>query len=188
MKNARNVLLTLILLIVPACDVGSAIATATTVPSSTPQPVATTEPPTATAAPTVTTAPPTPTLSITVTASNYTETDPPQNAVDGDLETIWNSGNNPAQWIQLNLSQPITIAKIRLVISQSPAGMTIHRISAGGPVGGLRLVHEFNGITSTGQVLEFVPPEPLTDIQVIKVETVQSPSWVAWREIEIIRP
>lgn len=34
-------------------------------------------------------------------------------------------------------------------------------------------------------ILEFLPPAPLTNTQCIKIVTTQSPSWVAWREIEI---
>ena len=40
--------------------------------------------------------------------------------------------------------------------------------------------------TTDGQTLIFAPPEPLLDIQFIRVETIATPSWVAWREIEII--
>jgi hypothetical protein len=35
-------------------------------------------------------------------------------------------------------------------------------------------------------VLSYTPPQRLTGIQVIRIETVSSPSWVAWREIGII--
>jgi hypothetical protein len=35
-------------------------------------------------------------------------------------------------------------------------------------------------------VLSFSPSEPWEGIRRIQIETVASPSWVAWREIEVI--
>ncbi len=47
-------------------------------------------------------------------------------------------------------------------------------------------MHEFAGPTADGDVLEVSPPEPWTGLQYIRVETIESPSWVAWREIEVL--
>jgi len=35
-------------------------------------------------------------------------------------------------------------------------------------------------------VLEYTPPQPIGGIQFVRIQTIQSPSWVAWREIEVI--
>jgi hypothetical protein len=48
------------------------------------------------------------------------------------------------------------------------------------------LLHEFKGFTKDSDILEFIPPTTLTNIQFVKIVTMQSPSWVAWREIEVI--
>jgi hypothetical protein len=38
------------------------------------------------------------------------------------------------------------------------------------------------------QSLQFEPEEPLQDVRYLRVTTTLSPSWVAWREIEVIAP
>ena len=50
---------------------------------------------------------------------------------------------------------------------------------------GVTMMHEFKGNTRDLDVLEFMPPAPLTGIRYVKVVTLQSPSWVAWREIQV---
>jgi len=123
-----------------------------------------------------------------ISASASLATDPPENAFDGDTETIWNSGADPDQWIQINLGKPTTVSAIRLVVSQYPAGDTIHQIWGGADENNLTLLHEFNGFTQDPDTLEFKPSTPLSNIQYIKIITTQSPSWVAWREIEVTSP
>jgi hypothetical protein len=70
-------------------------------------------------------------------------------------------------------------------VSQYPDGITTHQIWVRGENGVLQLIHEFKGNTVDNQVLEFIPELPVTNIQVIRIVTTQSPSWVAWREIEV---
>jgi hypothetical protein len=72
------------------------------------------------------------------------------------------------------------------VVSQWPAGETVHQVWGGGPTGDLILLHEFRGHTEGGQVLEFVPADPLEGIQVVRIATLESPSWVGWKEIEVV--
>lgn len=133
-------------------------------------------------------APATKTSYPSVTASTYLPESPPSKAIDGDIETIWNSGAGPEQWIQIDLGQPAIVSAIRLVISQYPQGETVHQLWAGNEANSLTLIHEFRGFTTEPNTLEFQPSPPLTDIRYIKVLTTQSPSWVAWREIEITMP
>jgi hypothetical protein len=110
-------------------------------------------------------------------------------AVDGLLGNWWGAGDFPPQWIEIGLQAPSSIGKIRLAVSQSPDGETTHRVWGKGASTGeeYQLLYEFRGFTTDGQVLEYSPPTPWTGIQFIKVETVVSPSWVSWREIEVIR-
>ncbi len=120
-----------------------------------------------------------------ISASASLATDPPENAFDGDTETIWNSGADPNQWIQINLGKPTTVSAIRLVVSQYPAGDTFHQIWGGADANNLTLLHEFKGFTQDSAILEYKPSTPLSNIHYIKIVTTQSPSWVAWREIEV---
>ena len=109
-------------------------------------------------------------------------------AVDGNAGSLWNSGNEAPQWIEIDLGQAYDIGEVRLLISQYPAGNTLHRVLGKGS-GADAVFHEltrFEGLTEDGQWLEFSPEEPWAGIQTIRIETVASPSWVAWREIEVI--
>jgi len=123
--------------------------------------------------------------SVTVTASSSLPDSPPGNALDGNIETLWSSGSSAPQWIQIDLGKATVVSAIRLVISQYPEGNTIHQIWVGADANNLTLVHEFKGFTKDPDTLEFIPSVPLTNIRYVKIVTTQSPSWVAWREIEV---
>lgn len=122
---------------------------------------------------------------IVATASASLPDDPPSAAVDGDRETIWNAGDGPEQWIQLDLGQPRSIAGLRLLVAQSPAGPTVHQVWVGASESELRLAHEFAESTADGQELAWAPAASEEDVRVMRVLTTESPSWVAWREIEV---
>jgi hypothetical protein len=108
-------------------------------------------------------------------------------AVDGDPGTSWSSGDGPQQWIEIDLGAGYDIQEISLLPSQYPAGSTVHRILGKGPGtdGKMILLYTFEGQTSDSQTLTYKPPQPWKGIQYIRIETVTSPSWVAWREIQI---
>jgi hypothetical protein len=77
---------------------------------------------------------------------------------------------------------------IRLVITQSPTGNTLHEVWVGAAADQLYLLHTFEGYTVDSQVLEFEPENPVEDVRYIRVVTRQSPSWVGWKEIEVLAP
>jgi len=111
---------------------------------------------------------------------------PPSNAFDGRADTVWGSGGFAPAWIEIDLGRPSTITQIRLLVAQSPAGETIHRaigISSSGKEGQLA---EFRGVTTEGDWLTVTLTTPVFDIQSIRITTLASPSWVAWRQIEIV--
>lgn len=106
-------------------------------------------------------------------------------AVDGDAGTVWSAEDFPAQWIEVELDGPSAIAAIRLIPSQFPAGPTRHRVLGRGPdTGGFRVLGVLEGETADGTLLEITGP--WIGIATIRVETDASPSWVAWREIEVV--
>jgi len=120
------------------------------------------------------------------TASRSLASNPPSMAVDGLANNWWGAGDFAPQWIEIDLGAAVTITRIRLAVGQDPAGETVHRVWGRGPTGEARLLHEVRGVTRDLQVLELAPDPPWQGIRYLKIETLSSPSWVSWREIEVI--
>ena len=74
--------------------------------------------------------------------------------------------------------------EIYLAVDQFPAGDTRHRLLLAGADGVFTLADEFEGRTEPGDVLSFRPPVPVT-ARFVRVETLSSPSWVGWHEIQV---
>ena len=107
-------------------------------------------------------------------------------AFDRDTGTLWSAGDFAEQWIEVDLAGVFDIASIRLVVSQFPVGKTTHQILGSGPdTGGLVELGILEGNTSDGDLLELVADSPWPGLETIRVRTISSPSWVAWREIEV---
>ena len=122
---------------------------------------------------------------ITVGASSVFAANTPGLAIDGDARTSWNAGASAPAWIELDLGDERTVTMIRLLTEQSPPGRTVHHILVASDDGAYTTVHVLDGHTETGRWLTFRPEAPLERVRAVVVETVESPSWVAWREIVI---
>ncbi len=109
----------------------------------------------------------------------------PAYAVDGNPNTMWNSGGPPPAWIELDLQRTVTLSKARLLVEQSPAGPTIHQLYFGPLPGPTALIATLSGSTSSMQWLEVDVPDPKPSGRYLRVLTTASPSWVAWREIVV---
>jgi hypothetical protein len=110
-------------------------------------------------------------------------------AVDDDAATQWGSGRAPVQWIEVEFDGPVRVAEIRLLVAQYPAGSTRHRIAVrrrGSK--GLDTVHVLSGRTSDGDWLVYRPSKPLVGVMSVRITTLRSPSWVAWREVVVLGP
>ena len=105
-------------------------------------------------------------------------------AVDGDTTTTWGAGQFAPQWIEIDLGAPVAIAAIRLGVDRMPDGERCTPCSAGRP-GRYRELHVFRGMRRQSELLEFVPQAPWEDVGYVRFDTRASPSWVAWREIEV---
>jgi len=107
--------------------------------------------------------------------------------VDGGPKP-WNSGGFAPQWIVIDLGAHYVIAEVRLHVIQSPVGQTAHHLQVRGPATNNEyvLLETLQGATADARWVEFTLPEPLEGIRYIRVETTGSPSWVSWREIEVI--
>jgi hypothetical protein len=111
-----------------------------------------------------------------------------QMAVDGDPNTQWSAGAFPTQWIQIDLGALYQIGEIHLTVGQWPAGRTVHQLWVGSSLDSMHQIYEFSGNEFDFDVLNFVPATPLKNIRYLKVVTTESPSWVSWREIEVLAP
>jgi hypothetical protein len=105
-------------------------------------------------------------------------------AVDGDAGTHWSAGSGPTQAIELILDGPTDIVSVTLIPAQFPEGETTHRVL--GLVGGSWVeLDVVSGPTQDGIPITIVPDSPWIAVERLMVETVVSPSWVAWYEIEV---
>lgn len=124
-------------------------------------------------------------VATSATASSSAPEALPKLAFDGDVTTIWSAGASAPAWIQFDLGQPMTISRVRLNVSQTPPGPTTHEISGGPTPDSLTLIGTLDGNTTEEQWLEL--NKPANNVRYVKIETIKSPSWVAWREIEIYK-
>ena len=121
-----------------------------------------------------------------VTASRSVPENPPTNAVDDNADTPWIAGDGPVQWIEVDLQGTFRITEIRLLVSQYPAGDTTHRVQVRpSSAAAYQTVYEFQGSTNDNDWLVFKPDVPLENVGQIRIQTIASPSWVAWREIQV---
>lgn len=150
--------------------------TPTLVPTETPTPTSTSTP-----VPTVSSPNVAPLGSVRVSSgeagANY--------ATDNDTETVWSAQNHPAQWISITLDTVYLVERIQLIVSQAPPGPTTHHIWLDN---GSSVRTQFRQLTTLltmdGQLLtiDINPPRPVKEVL---VQTLESPSWVAWREVRI---
>jgi hypothetical protein len=119
-------------------------------------------------------------------AESFDPSHPPGHAVDGVFDSYWSAGTFAPQAIDIDLRGAHPVRRIRLHVSQLTAGQTVHRVLARTPRSSLfALQHTFSGPTADGQVLEFDVPTG-SQFRQIRVATDGSPSWVGWREIEVL--
>ena len=124
-------------------------------------------------------------LGATAIASRSLPAETPEKAIDGLADTQWGAGFDALQWIEVDLGMPARISEIRLMVAQFPEGNTIHIIKVRSADGNFSEASRFNQMTRSEDWLIFKPETPLENIQIVRVETTRSPSWVAWKEIQI---
>ena len=119
----------------------------------------------------------------TFSASNtWVDRGPPSNAFDGNTTTEWNAGGGPTQWIQVDFGSPQVITGLTASIDQVPDGFTNHDVTLDGVA-----AFSWTGNTVTGQTLSHTFASPQS-VQVVRITTTDSPSWVAWVDILFTAP
>jgi RNA polymerase sigma factor (sigma-70 family) len=124
-----------------------------------------------------------------VRASGSWATEIPENAFDGKHDTDWNAGDYAPAWIERDRGASLPLASIALFPCQDIPGATTHEVWVSNePIGNDRskakLVHTFKGETTNLQALKFDFPKDLS-ARYVEVRTTQSPTWIAWWEVEI---
>ena len=101
-------------------------------------------------------------------------------AFDGNPLTMWNAGSHPVQYIEVDFGSPQSFREITALVEQTPTGATNHQVTLDG-----RSTPEFSwtGVTGNGELLTHRFAVAQT-AQKIRITTTDSPSWVAWREIQ----
>ena len=110
--------------------------------------------------------------------------DPPERAVDGNLNNWWGAGGTAPQWIEVDLEGIYSISKIR-VINEGPSGYAPYQVFGRGPDKVNQLLYVFEGNKSKNQRLEFAPEQPWEDISTIRIEINNGSGWVGLREIQV---
>lgn len=123
--------------------------------------------------------------SATITASRSFPGDDPSNVVDGSNRP-WNAGDFPPQWIEFTYDEPVEIARIGLTVEQWPPGQTRHEVIVTFSDGSEELVHEFDRYTEPETALFVEFATPLRNVTSVRIETIDGPAWVAWKEVSIV--
>jgi hypothetical protein len=122
-------------------------------------------------------------------SSSWEPNTTPERAFDGNRGTYWNSGGYAPAWIEADLGAVKPLAGIVLIPVQDVAGPTTHEVWVSDePIGDDRtkakLIHTFQGEFKNEQPLKYDFPKELS-ARYVQVRTTQSPTWIAWFEIEI---
>lgn len=123
----------------------------------------------------------------TVTASSADPGWPVENATD-ETPAYWNATGLAPQWIELALPAPVTLESIRLAVAQDPPGRSVSELWVQSAAGDLARVEVFEGVTATGDVLEYRPAEGIADVVLVRVVTTGLEGGLApaWVEIELL--
>jgi dipeptidyl aminopeptidase/acylaminoacyl peptidase len=105
----------------------------------------------------------------------------------GPTSPLWWGSYYAPQWIEIELVRPTAIRSIQLVVAQSPSGETIHAIRGRTATGERKLLRVVNRVTHDNDVITIRPIRPWRGITAVRISTVESPSWVAWKEIRVLR-
>lgn len=130
-------------------------------------------------------APPVENLALTGTGNAFERSGEAQLAIDGDIETIWNAQQLAPQWFSVAFDEFYLVNRIELVVTQLPAGPTTHEIWLGSGADTRVLQERLIDVeTEDGQTLE-IEIEPARRANEVLIVTLDSPSWVGWREVRV---
>ncbi len=121
-----------------------------------------------------------------VAASSTYSDNGPDRAIDGVSSNAWIAPGYAPQWIEVDLGAAVPLKKVRMLVSQSPAGQTTHVVTGGMNPAPTSVLQTLSGNTSDGQWLE-AALDGSVSVRYIRITTTSSPSWVSWHELEFYR-
>ena len=122
------------------------------------------------------------------TASSYYLNSTPSMAFNNNCSSdCWNSGGYSPAWLMVDLQGSYTVNNINLIVEQSPNGSSSHQILTAPTLAGpWTLVETITGYTSQGQLIQrCYNTSPLLNVGAVKISTLSSNSWIAWKEIGV---
>ena len=175
MRNIRLVAVALLVL----------IAVAACVPSEDPGRSGAVSPTESRPAATATPAPASENIAVLGTGNAFERSSFAQLAIDGDPDSIWNSQQLAPQWFSIAFDDFYLVDRIELVVTQLPAGPTTHEVWLGsGSDTRVLQARLIDVLTEDGQTLE-IAIEPARRLNEVLIVTLDSPSWVGWREVRV---
>jgi hypothetical protein len=125
-------------------------------------------------------------LTAAASASSSVPGSAASNVNDG-TSAHWNAAEAAPGFVELRLAAPAQIDEFVLVVAQDPPGPSVHQLWVQQTGGELERMHVFRGVTGEGDVLRYVPSEPLRDVEVVRVVTRELGDLApAWHEIELL--
>jgi len=121
--------------------------------------------------------------------ASRSENSTPEEAFDGifngTFANQWNAGWWPEQWIQVDLQQNYDINEVKLYIEQSPSpAFTVHSVFISDLTMFSIPAFVFAGTTEQAGILDVRFAQPIYG-RYVMISTTVSPSWVAWREVQV---
>lgn len=108
-------------------------------------------------------------------------------AFDGDACTIWNAGGFAPQSATLDLGTRTAVTRVVLVPEMTPASaMTTEAVELSDDGKTFRRLGELHAVIRSGEPVE-LPIPGSAKARFVRIVTTESPSWVAWRDILVLR-
>ncbi len=103
-------------------------------------------------------------------------------AIDGDVCTIWNSGDFAPQSLEVDFGQPVVVSSLVVSIEATPDGPSMHVLETADEQGQWTRRVPLAGVLTTRALYHLVLPEPIRARR-FRVRSTDSASWIAWREL-----
>jgi hypothetical protein len=111
----------------------------------------------------------------------------PAEMTDGKADTAGFLTKGPPTWIEFDLAQPSTLARVELVTAQERPGVTVHEVWVWTTDGQFRGLHTFVGPSADNQTLEARFDPPVSNVRAVRIATTQAEAGgrIGWREIRL---